>query len=104
MAFNTFTQIMVTEDIPYISTSMKHRMFVSELIGDKPVSAIPGIDRKAAIRLSEHGLANTRSLLGKWLMSDRDDFVIWIKGVAGINRKQAADVVCCLHEWAKIHI
>ena len=88
------------------STSQKHRDFVSEPIGEKDVSELPGIGEVLGGRLSEAGFDRAYIVLGKFLMlrQDRCQFLDWIEETAGANAKQGEDCYESLREWCDNHI
>ena len=55
------------------STSQKHRDFVSEPMGEKPVTAIAGIGDVLGGRLSDKGFDTANVLLGQYLVLKRND-------------------------------
>nr|CAD7437875.1 unnamed protein product [Timema bartmani] len=74
------------------STSQKHRNFVAEPMGEKPVTDLAGIteeDWRAYV------------VLGQFLIlkKSKDLFQDWLKDVAGANTKQSSDCFQCLADW-----
>jgi len=83
------------------STSQKHREFVAEPMGDKPVMALAGIGEALGKRLEEKGFDKAYVVLGQFLVlkKDEDLFVDWLKDTCSANKKQQADCYGCLKEW-----
>ena len=63
------------------TTTKKHRRFVSEPMGDKPVTDLAGIGPAIGGRLIEKGFDKAYVVLGQFLLlkKDRDLFVAWLK-------------------------
>ncbi|XP_063299786.1 barrier-to-autointegration factor-like protein isoform X2 [Pelobates fuscus] len=83
-------------------TSQKHRDFVSEPMGDKPITALAGIGEVLGSKLEEQGFDKAYVLLGQFLMlrKDADDlFKDWLKDCCGANSRQAELCSSCLKEW-----
>ncbi|XP_012715542.1 barrier-to-autointegration factor [Fundulus heteroclitus] len=83
------------------STSQKHKDFVSEPMGDKPVTALSGIGDTLAKRLEEQGFDKASVVLGQFLLlrKDMELFTDWLKDTAGANSRQAGSCALCLKEW-----
>ncbi|XP_072907596.1 barrier-to-autointegration factor-like [Hemitrygon akajei] len=84
-----------------ISTSHKHRNFVSEPMGNKSVSALAGIGATLGRKLEEQGFDKAYEVLGQFLVLRKDDelFKDWLKDICGANSRQAGQCVFCLQEW-----
>ncbi|KAM4040762.1 barrier-to-autointegration factor-like protein [Anomaloglossus baeobatrachus] len=83
-------------------TSQKHRDFVSEPMGEKPITALAGIGEVLGCRLEEFGFDKAYVLLGQFLIlkKDADDlFKDWLKDFCGANSRQADLCASCLQEW-----
>ncbi|KAE8601281.1 hypothetical protein XENTR_v10013613 [Xenopus tropicalis] len=77
------------------NTSQKHRDFVSEPMGDKPITALAGIGEVLGGKLEEQGF--DKFLI---LRKDADDlFKDWLKDSCGANSRQAELCSSCLKEW-----
>ncbi|KAM8940317.1 barrier-to-autointegration factor isoform 2-T2 [Pelodytes ibericus] len=76
------------------STSQKHRDFVAEPMGEKPVHCLAGIGDILGQRLEKKGF-------DKFLLLKKDEelFKEWLKEVCSANAKQARDCSGCLKEW-----
>ncbi|PIK36829.1 putative barrier-to-autointegration factor B-like [Apostichopus japonicus] len=83
-----------------MSTSKKHREFVGEPMGDKPVTDLAGIDQFLR-QITEGRLNFAYTVLGQFLILEKNNelFVSWIKDTASANQKQANDCYSCLKEW-----
>ncbi|XP_063426231.1 barrier-to-autointegration factor-like [Mytilus galloprovincialis] len=83
------------------STSQKHRNFVMEPMGDKPVTELAGIGPVYGGRLTEAGFDCAYVVLGQFLVlkKDEDMFKDWLKDLTGATSKQQNDCFQCLKEW-----
>uniref|UniRef100_A0AAQ5YIK6 Barrier-to-autointegration factor-like protein n=1 Tax=Amphiprion ocellaris TaxID=80972 RepID=A0AAQ5YIK6_AMPOC len=72
------------------STSQKHRDFVAEPMGEKPVMALAGIGDVLGKRLADKGFDKAYVVLGQFLVLKKDEelFRDWLKDVSGANAKQ----------------
>lgn len=89
-----------------MTTSQKLRNFVSEPIGDKLVSELPGIGEALGQRLQRKGYATAYNVLGQYLLLNKQEelFIDWMKMTSGANSKQAADCYAALHEWCSSYM
>lgn len=83
------------------STSQKHRNFVAEPMGEKPVTELAGIGPVLGDRLATEGYDKAYVVLGQFLLlkQNQEDFEDWLKDLCGANRKQAGDCFQCLKDW-----
>lgn len=83
------------------STSQKHRNFVMEPMGEKPVTELAGIGEVLGSRLVDAGFDYAYVVLGQYLVlrKDEDMFKDWLKETIGANAKQQNDCYSCLKEW-----
>ena len=83
------------------STSQKHREFVSEPMGDKPVTALAGIGETMGGRLRDKGFDQAYVVLGQFLVLKKNEelFKDWLNQTSGANSKQQGDCYQCLKEW-----
>ncbi|KAK1788167.1 hypothetical protein P4O66_016623 [Electrophorus voltai] len=83
------------------STSQKHKEFVAEPMGEKPVMALAGIGEVLGKRLEEKGFDKAYVVLGQFLVLKKDEelFRDWLKDTCGANIKQQGDCYGCLREW-----
>jgi len=84
-----------------MTTTQKHRRFVAEPMGEKPVTELAGIGEALGGRLREKGFDKAYMLLGQFLLlkKDPDLFTMWLKEASGANSKHASDCFNCLSEW-----
>ncbi|KAK1793694.1 hypothetical protein P4O66_011453, partial [Electrophorus voltai] len=82
------------------TTSQKHRDFVAEPMGDKPVTALSGIGEALGKKLEEQGFDKAFVVLGQFLLlrKDRELFAEWLKDASGANARQAGACSQCLQE------
>ncbi|XP_018416795.1 PREDICTED: barrier-to-autointegration factor [Nanorana parkeri] len=83
------------------STSQKHRDFVAEPMGEKPVHCVAGIGDVLGQRLTDKGFDKSYVLLGQFLVLKKDEelFKDCQKHTCGANAKQGRDCSGCLKEW-----
>ncbi|XP_061089666.1 barrier-to-autointegration factor-like [Conger conger] len=84
------------------STSKKHKDFVAEPMGEKPVMALAGIGEALGKRLEEKGFDKAYVVLSQFLVLKKDEelFGEWMKDTCGANAKQQRDCSGCLREWS----
>ncbi|XP_041379420.1 LOW QUALITY PROTEIN: barrier-to-autointegration factor A-like [Gigantopelta aegis] len=85
------------------STSQKHRNFVSEPMGEKPVTDLAGIGEALGGRLRDRGFDKAYVVLGQFLLLKKNEelFKDWLKDICGANSKQSGDCYNCLAEWCR---
>uniref|UniRef100_A0A2I2YJ69 BAF nuclear assembly factor 1 n=1 Tax=Gorilla gorilla gorilla TaxID=9595 RepID=A0A2I2YJ69_GORGO len=71
-----------------ITTSQKHRDFVAESVGEKPVGSLAGIAEVMDKKLEEGCFDKAYVVLGQFLVD-----------TGGANAKQSQDCFGCLPEW-----
>jgi len=83
------------------STSQKHRNFVAEPMGDKPVTDLAGVGEVLGSRLENQGFDKASVVLGQFLVlkKNKELFQDWMKDVCGANTKQSSDCYQCLSDW-----
>ncbi|XP_038816376.1 barrier-to-autointegration factor-like protein [Salvelinus fontinalis] len=83
------------------TTSQKHRDFVGEPMGDKPVTALSGIGEVLGNKLEEQGFDRAFVVLGQYLLLRKDGelFTEWLKDTSGANTRNATSCSQCLREW-----
>ncbi|XP_037094335.1 barrier-to-autointegration factor-like [Pollicipes pollicipes] len=83
------------------STTQKHRNFVAEPMGEKPVTDLAGIAEVLGKRLVSHGFDRAYIVLGQFLLlkKDKELFVDWLVDLIHCNVKQASDCWQCLNDW-----
>ncbi|CAM1154596.1 Uncharacterised protein g11297 [Pycnogonum litorale] len=83
------------------STSQKHRNFIAEPMGDKPVTELSGIGEVLGNRLVSKGCDKAYVVLGQYLLLKKNEelFIEWLKDFCSANGKQAGDCYQCLSDW-----
>jgi len=83
------------------STSQKHRNFVAEPMGEKPVTELAGIGEVLGERLQKEGYDKAYVVLGQFLLlkKNQEDFEDWLKDLVQANKKQSGDCYQCLTDW-----
>ena len=83
------------------STSQKHRDFVAEPMGDKDVTALPGVGKTIGARLADKGFDKAYVVLGQFLVLKKNEelFLDWINTTAGANAKYGGDCYAGLRDW-----
>ena len=83
------------------TTTQKHRNFVSEPMGDKLVTDLPGIGEVLGERLTRRRFEKAANVLGQFLVLKKHErrFRAWIKSECGANAKQGGDCYKCLKDW-----
>lgn len=83
------------------STSQKHRDFVGEPMGEKPVTDLAGIGATLGGRLSEKGYDFAYVVLGQFLVLKKNEelFKDWLNQTCNANAKQQSDCFKCLQQW-----
>uniref|UniRef100_A0A1I7UQR3 Barrier-to-autointegration factor 1 n=1 Tax=Caenorhabditis tropicalis TaxID=1561998 RepID=A0A1I7UQR3_9PELO len=86
-----------------MSTSVKHREFVGEPMGDKEVTCIAGIGPTYGTKLTDAGFDKAYVLFGQYLLlkKDEDLFIEWLKETAGVTANHGKSAFNCLNEWAE---
>ncbi|XP_048372120.1 barrier-to-autointegration factor-like protein [Sphaerodactylus townsendi] len=84
----------------------KFQDFVCEPIGEKPVTAIEGINEELGAKLAAKGFDKAYILLGQFLLLKKEcaPFQKWLKSCYGANSFQAEQCALCLLEWCYIFI
>jgi hypothetical protein len=79
-----------------------HSMFVSEPIGSKPCTDLPGISLVLGKRLADIGFDKAYCLLGQFLLlkKDKDLFQEWLNLEVYANKRQSDRCYECLLEWS----
>jgi len=85
------------------STSQKHRNFVAEPMGDKPVTELAGIGGVLGDRLIQAGFDKAYVVLGQFLVLKKNQelFKEWMKDTCSANSKQSTDCWQCLSDWCE---
>uniref|UniRef100_A0A914X7W7 Barrier-to-autointegration factor 1 n=1 Tax=Plectus sambesii TaxID=2011161 RepID=A0A914X7W7_9BILA len=88
------------------TTSVKHRDFIGEPMGDKEVTALAGIGDVYGQKLSGQGFDKAYVVLGQFLLlkKEKDLFLDWLKEVAGVNAHNGDSCYNCLNEWCEQHL
>ncbi|CAH1100593.1 unnamed protein product [Psylliodes chrysocephalus] len=85
------------------STSQKHRNFVAEPMGEKPVTELAGVGGVLGERLVTAGFDKAYVVLGQFLVLKKNQelFKEWMKDTCSANSKQSADCWQCLNDWCE---
>ncbi|XP_029927170.1 barrier-to-autointegration factor-like [Myripristis murdjan] len=83
------------------TTSKKHQDFVDEPMGNKAVTALPGIGDALGTKLQKQDFDKAYMVLGQYLVlkKNTEQFTEWLKKASGANSRQAAECTESLHEW-----
>jgi len=83
------------------STSQKHRNFVSEPMGEKPVTDLAGIGDTYGKRLESQGFDKAYVVLGQFLVLKKNEelFVEWLKEMTKASTYHAGQCYTCLNDW-----
>ncbi|XP_066597213.1 barrier-to-autointegration factor [Prorops nasuta] len=85
------------------STSQKHKNFIAEPMGNKPVTDLAGVGDVLGKRLENAGFDKAYVVLGQYLVlkKDKELFVEWMKDTCAANSKQSNDCYQCLTDWCE---
>ena len=88
------------------STSQKHQAFISEPLGEKPVTECAGIGKVLGEKLKDNGFEYAYNLVGQYLLFNKDVETLqdWLKEETGANKKQSGDCARCIQEWTDAFI
>ena len=89
------------------TTSIKHRNFIAEPMGDKPVTELAGIGPTLGKRLNELEIDGTIGfykayvVLGQFLVLKKIDFLFidWLQDQINASPSQAKACYQCLKDW-----
>nr|XP_020670232.1 barrier-to-autointegration factor-like protein isoform X2 [Pogona vitticeps] len=81
--------------------SKKFEEFVHEPMGDKPITAVSGINEELGAKLAANGFDKAYILLGQFLLLKKQcaAFQNWLKLSYGASSRQAEQCALCLLEW-----
>lgn len=84
------------------STTKKHATFVSEPMGNKPATALPGIGPVLGARLLDQNAGRADNVFGTYLVQNKDEgsFVAGMKANIGANTGQATACYHGVNEWS----
>ncbi|XP_069173423.1 uncharacterized protein [Procambarus clarkii] len=84
------------------TTSQKHHNFVSEPMGGKGVTKVPGVGQATGRRLSNHGCTQATNLLGEYLVRQgrEHSFVDFMQDNASAQPQHAKATYNALKEWS----
>lgn len=88
------------------TTSVKHRDFVSEPMGEKEVTALAGIGETYGRKLADEGFDKAYVVLGQFLLlkKQKDLFLEWLKETANVSSHHGESCFNCLNEWCEQHL
>ena len=86
-------------------TTQTHALFVSEPIGEKPVTTLAGIGNALGGRLIQNGFHSARQVLGMFLILQMDEaqFKAWLNATCGANAHRQNECYVCLRDWYQQH-
>nr|XP_020670230.1 barrier-to-autointegration factor-like protein isoform X1 [Pogona vitticeps] len=89
------------EDEEMAIRSKKFEEFVHEPMGDKPITAVSGINEELGAKLAANGFDKAYILLGQFLLLKKQcaAFQNWLKLSYGASSRQAEQCALCLLEW-----
>ncbi|CAD5232481.1 unnamed protein product [Bursaphelenchus xylophilus] len=89
-----------------MTTSQKHKDFVSETMGEKDITDVAGIGEAYGKKLAEKGFDKAYVLLGQFLLLRKDEecFVDWLKTECGFQDRFAKACYNCLSEWCQYNL
>ncbi|KAM9364082.1 barrier-to-autointegration factor-like protein [Pholidichthys leucotaenia] len=84
------------------NTTKKHQSFVSEPMGNKPATAVPGIGRGLGQELQRDGVNKASQVFGHYLTGGQNpqQFGQWLKHSSGANSHQTANCTRAMKEYA----
>ncbi|MFH4975300.1 hypothetical protein AB6A40_002009 [Gnathostoma spinigerum] len=87
-------------------SSAAHCKFISEPMGDKPITAIPGIGPTCAAKFTNAGYEKANALFGKFLLlkKNKEGFIQFLKETGGMPEHHAKSVYECFDEWSQIYL
>lgn len=90
----------------YVMTSPKFKKFVSELMRDKDIEEVCGIDETSALRLRDGGWTKAYVILGQFLLLNKDKelFINWLYSVSDVDILHGRIVYECIKEWCNLHL
>ena len=91
-----------SDKAPPSTTTQKHQNFVTNPLGNKTVTDVPGIGDVLGGGLKKKGISSARQLLGHYLIAPKE-FKELIMSVGG-NAKQQADAYQAMKEFTAQHI
>jgi len=76
-----------------MSASQKHNNFVSEPLGNKPVTALPGIGPKLGQSLERKGYEQASQVVGQYMAMGKQEakFSGWLQTKTPANTRQARE-------------
>jgi nucleotidyltransferase/DNA polymerase involved in DNA repair len=90
------------------TTTKKHRKFVNEPLGEKPVEDIPGIGEAHGKKLREQGFDKAYKVLGQFLLQgkNKEAFVDWLRETAKVTERDAIGLQSynAIKEWTDGHV
>ena len=88
------------------SVSQKHQNFIVEPIGEKKVTALPGIGPAHGATLCVNGFNSAASVLGQFLVLNRNEemFKVWLHSVCNANSRNQEFCYNGLNAWCNSYI
>jgi barrier-to-autointegration factor len=84
------------------STTLKHRIFTAEPMGDKKPTEIPGIGTVAEKKFAAHDYDFAYQIFGEYLVLKKDveDFSEFLSDIGGMNASNIKRCVECVDAWS----
>ena len=88
------------------STSQKHRNFVSEPMGEKPVTDLAGIGEALGGRLKDRGFDKAYVVLGQFLLLKKNEELFKVSFIVCYSILKASDqeqccLACYIHQFER---
>lgn len=84
-----------------MTTTKKHKLFVSEPLGQKSIDVLPGVGKTLTQRFLASNITKAHHVVGAFLLLDmqRDKFLSWFKQECGGNERHANMCFDAIQQW-----